>query len=93
MHKLENCHSFVASVELRDNKPFVLLWGRGYDINQDLEFDVKVSKEFESKQACMDFFNNFTDTNYKFDEDDFLFVSDRCIPINYFGCGVDFDED
>jgi hypothetical protein len=41
----------------------------------------------------MDFFTNFTDTDYKFDEDDFLFVSDRYIPINYFGCGVDFDED
>jgi hypothetical protein len=36
MHKLEDCHSFVASVELRDNKPFVVVLGRGYDGNQDL---------------------------------------------------------
>lgn len=93
MHKLEDCHSFVASVELRGNKPFVVVLGGGYDGNQDLEFEIKASKEFESEQACMDFFTNFTDTDYKFDEDDFLFVSDRYIPINYFGCGVDFDED
>lgn len=93
MHKLEDCHSFVASVELRGNKPFVVVLGSGYDGNQDLEFEIKASKEFESEKVCMDFFTNFTDTDYKFDEDDFLFVSDRYIPIDYFGCGVDFDED
>ena len=93
MRNLLDCHSHVASVELKDSKPYVVILGSGYDSNQDLEFEIKASKEFESKQACMDFFTNFADTDYKFDEDDFLFVSDRYIPINYFGCGVDFDED
>jgi len=93
MYRLEDCLSFKASVEEENGKFYVIVLGKGRSCDRFCEFEVEKKKEFESKQACMDFFTNFSDTDYKFDEDDFLFVSDRFISIDYFGCGVDFDED
>lgn len=93
MFNLDDCQSFVASVEKKDGSVYVLVLGKGYDNNQDLEFEIKKKKRFKNKQACMDFLTNQTDYDYKFNEDDFEFASHRYFQIDYFGCGVVFDED
>ena len=93
MYKLEDCSIFKASVEEVNGKVYVVVLGKGSKSGTMLEFEVEKKKEFESKQACMDFLTNQTDYGYTFADDDFVFASHRYFPIDYFGSGVDFDED
>lgn len=92
MYKLSNCSNFKASVAEEFGKFYVIVLGFGRD---DLSSDIAVTrkKQFDSKQACMDFLTKQADYDYEFTEDDFLFASKRYFSIDYFGCGVDFDED
>ena len=93
MCKLEDCSIFKASVAEEFGKFFVIVLGFCFDSDKCLDIEVVRKKQFDSKQACMDFLTNQADYNYKFTEDDFLFASKRYFSIDYFGCGVDFDED
>lgn len=92
MYNLIDCFNFKASVRRCSGSVYVVVFGYGYDNEKDLEYIVERVKKFDSEKSCMDFFNISTDLSYNFVEDDFLFVSDRFIPIDYFNCGVDFDE-
>lgn len=88
--ELKDCQSFVASVQQIEGKFYVEILGKGLNVEQDLEFEIKKLKEFPSKKDCMEFFTDYSCIDYRFDEDDFIFVSNRWVPI--FGRGVDFDE-
>lgn len=91
--KLGDCKYFSASVEEKNGKFYVIILGSGIYSDCDLIFEIVKKKEFEDKKACMDFLTNQTDLDYDFFVDDFEFASHRYFPIDYFGCGVDFDED
>lgn len=92
MYCLSDCFNFKATVREYGSSFYVVVVGIGYDNENHLEYSVQRMRKFDSKKSCMDFFNKSVDSGYEFVESDFLFVSDRMIPINYFDCGVDFDE-
>lgn len=93
MVKLVDCVSFSASVEDFNSKFYVIVSGLKSFDGCEVDNRIVRQKDFGSKKACMDFIAKWSNTDYKFDEDDFNFVSHRYIPIDYLRCGVDFDED